>query len=286
MPTCRLSRTGSLAVEGPVSRLLIPMSILAIMVVLVVGSSTAQGGARAASPAANRPLDLAAIVLYPRNLDALGLPGFGIVKSSLRDLETQAALDVLTRMVLSSPRTAGTPAAVTLQDDDPDLDERLAFYRDAGFRHRYTLTLLRPRVPVVETAHGSFLGDVGVITSVTEFDSAEKAASAFLVIEDERGNPNARDVPGTRPFGDQSEVTHSRLLALDQGAPYLELNLTFRVGALIADVSVTDFTGAEPEVATVEALAEVLQAKVTRAQAAPAEPQRWTNVARGLGKEE
>ena len=67
------------------------------------------------------------MVLYPRDLEALGLPGFGIVTSTMRDAETQAATDVL--------------------DGDPGADDRLALYRDTGFRHLYRLSLLRPRIP-------------------------------------------------------------------------------------------------------------------------------------------
>lgn len=101
---------------------------------------------------------------------------------------------------------------------------------------------------------------------VTKYAKGEEAARAFAVVEDERGDPHARDVPGTRLFGDQSELTHYCEIDLD-GTPYRELNLTFRVRNLVADLSVCDFTGAEPEVATAEALAEALRAKVEQTQA-------------------
>jgi hypothetical protein len=101
---------------------------------------------------------------------------------------------------------------------------------------------------------------------VTKYAKGKGAARAFAVVEDERGDPRTRDVPGTRLFGDQSELTHNREIGLD-GTPYHDLNLTFRARNLVADVSVSDFTGAEQEVATAEALAETLRAKVEQAQA-------------------
>ena len=123
---------------------------------------------------------------------------------------------------------------------------------------------------MVESSPGVYQGDVRIVTSVTDFAIAERAqgaAAAFAVVEDERGNPAARDVPGARRFGDQSELTHYSQFTLDQGEPYKELNLTFRVGDLIADVSVVDYTGAEPDVAITETLAEALLAKIERVRA-------------------
>jgi hypothetical protein len=106
---------------------------------------------------------------------------------------------------------------------------------------------------------------VRIVTSVTEFASAEGAALAFPVIEEEGGDETARDVPA-RPFGEQSEITHYSQHT-PEGSPYKELNLTFRVGNLIADVSVIDYTDTEPKMATVEALGQALLAKIERARA-------------------
>src|SRR5215213_10039201 len=168
------------------SRLLGPVSVLAVLGVLVAGTAGAQEGTPAASPVAERPLDLAAMVLYPQDLETLGLPNFGIDQSMFTDAVTQAAIDVI--------------------DGDPGAGKLLALYQDTGFLHRYRLGLLRPRIPFLETSPGIFRGDMRITTSAAEFTTAEGASRAFPVIEDERGDPAAHDVLGTHPFGEQSEV--------------------------------------------------------------------------------
>jgi hypothetical protein len=164
--------------------LLSRISVLAVVAVLLAGTAGSQEGTLAASRVPDSPIDLAAMVLDPHDVETLGLLGFGIARSMLTDAATQAVINVI--------------------HGDPGADAHLALYQDTGFRHRYRLGLLRPRDPIVDTSPGVFSGDVLIATSVTEFDTAQGAARAFPVIEDERGDPDARDVPGTRPFGDQS----------------------------------------------------------------------------------
>jgi hypothetical protein len=227
-------------------RFLVPASVLALLAVLAARTAMAQDATPSAMQAADWPLDLAAMVLSPADLDALGLPGFGLNDSSLRDGQTQAVLHA--------------------KRGETGASERLALFQDTGFRHRYFLDMGRPRVPV-ERIHGTSQNDIGIWTSITEFATTEGAAAAFPIIEDERGNPNARDVPGTHPIGDQSELTRHNEVTIDGGNPYHALNLTFRVGNLIADVGIDDYTAAESEVATAEALAEALRRKMERVRA-------------------
>jgi hypothetical protein len=44
--------------------------------------------------------------------------------------------------------------AIEVLDRDPGATERLAVYRDAGFRHIYRHSLLRPRVPIMKSSPG------------------------------------------------------------------------------------------------------------------------------------
>ena len=75
-----------------------------------------------------------------------------------------------------------------------------------------------------------------------------------------------KDVSGTRVIGDRSEVTRFRRSG-ENGELYRALDLTFQVDNLVAGVTVGEFDGREPDLATVEALAERLLAKVRLGQA-------------------
>ncbi len=75
-----------------------------------------------------------------------------------------------------------------------------------------------------------------------------------------------KDVPGTDVIGDRSEITRVRR-SIDHSEMYRALDLTFQVDNLVAGVTVGEFGGREPDLATVEALAERLLEKVRLGQA-------------------
>jgi hypothetical protein len=78
-----------------------------------------------------------------------------------------------------------------------------------------------------------------------------------------------RDIPGTRVFGDESELTRSTDIDIQTGEPIQRLELTFRSGNLIGEVSVVDFENIAPEVMTVEQLGELLLGRMEQARNQP-----------------
>jgi hypothetical protein len=99
---------------------------------------------------------------------------------------------------------------------------------------------------------------------VTRFASAEQAQEAFVYLEDERDVLTAEDRSLSRAFGEQSELTHDR--ASNRNGPFQSLDLTLRVGNLIAGVTLIVYPtseGMEPDQEVVEQLATILEERMT-----------------------
>src|SRR5215212_1387428 len=201
------------------------------------------------SPVA-RTLDLAAMALTPVDLDDIGLTGFGQQMSAFLDLEEQA-------------EQVAHAGAV-----DPGTDEELAAVESglaaAGFQQRYQRQLGLPAHPGAPPSRLRTF----VAPYVIEYASVEGAAAGFTLLETEALEAGAAmtDVPGTGVIGDHSEITRFRR-ASDNGEPYRALDLTFQVDNLVAGVTLGEFDDRQPDLATVEALGELLLDKVRRGQA-------------------
>ncbi len=196
--------------------------------------------------------DLAAMTLTPSELASLDLPGFGMAnQSSLRDAETDAL--------------------VQADGDALQAASRLAVYEENGFRARYVGSLLRPVVPLEPLSSGLVAADIRISTSVTEFTSSEGATATFAFNEGEMDDRPGEDVPGTREFGDESELTRSTGTEPTTGEPLQRLELAFRLDSTIAEVNIVDYENIEPEIETVERLGAALLAKIElgRANADP-----------------
>jgi hypothetical protein len=102
---------------------------------------------------------------------------------------------------------------------------------------------------------------------VIEYATREGAAAGFELLESEAPDMGMKDVPDTRVIGDRSEITRFRRSSGENGELYRALDLTFQVDNLVAGVTVGEFDGREPDLATVEAVAERLLAKVRLGQA-------------------
>src|SRR5215210_4235262 len=223
-----------------------------VLVVLSLAPGLALGSysrtvplASPASPAP--PLDLAAMALTSHDLDGIGLTGFGQQTSAFLDLEQQAEQYALT--------STATPSL------ESDADEVRATLSAAGFQRRYQRQLGRlPRPGAPPSRLRTF-----VAPYVIEYASAEGAGAGFTLLETEIPEAEMNDVPGTRIIGDRSEITRFRR-STDNGEPYRALDLTFQVDNLVAGVTIGEFNSRQPDLATVEALAELLLDKVRQSQ--------------------
>lgn len=100
---------------------------------------------------------------------------------------------------------------------------------------------------------------------ITEFASADGAADGFAFLEDESSAAEAEDIPTTRTFGEQSELTSEEGVSGVDGRRFRSLDLTFRVGNLTAGVNLITYgteSAGKPDTAAVEALAQVLESRL------------------------
>ena len=205
----------------------------------------AQEASPVASPASAARLDLAALVLLPRDLDESGVrAGAGGYQSPEEEAAFHAA-------------QSGIPAA-----------EISATLREAGSLRRYSLALELP-MPAGDATPGVApdLVRTRIVTSITEYATAEGAAAGFAYIDGELEDlTDAEDLALPELFGDESELTRSSHVTTDTNLPYQELNLTFRDGNLVADVVVQDLLNEEADPALVLGLAEKLQGKIAEGQ--------------------
>ncbi len=209
-----------------------------VLLLLLIVPSTLPIIPSAALPArAESPLDLAAMALSPDDLAAVGMTGFGQRESAVLSLAEQADQ--------AAPGLASDPAAV-----------RLALAQ-AGFERRYQRELGLPqRLDGASSRLQSF-----VTSYLLEYSSPEGAAAGFALLEAEPPDAKSRDLPGTREFGERSEITRLRD-STASGEPYRALDLTFQRGNLVAGVTIGEFGSREPDLLAVEALAARLLAKI------------------------
>lgn len=223
---------------------LLVILVVGVLAAVLVAPASARDASRAA-PSRDALLDLAAMILSPTDLDALGLRDFGLANlSSLRDAETDAFLQA--------------------DGDEQEYAARLVGYRDAGFRARYVGSLLRPSLPLARLPSGLLAADMRVSTAVTEYASPEGAAEAFALAEGLLDDAPGRDVPGTQQFGVQTDLTRSIGTEEETGEPFQRLELAFRLDNLVAEATIVDYRNVEPDVATVEQLAGALLERIER----------------------
>ena len=99
---------------------------------------------------------------------------------------------------------------------------------------------------------------------VAAYADASGAAQGFALIPDVYTTGPVTAVPGTRPIGDDSRLTRVAARDPQAGTPSNELALGFRQGRFTARVLLRDWTGEEPAVVAVEALAARLSARIER----------------------
>src|SRR5215218_6274823 len=183
------------------------VSFLLLFTVVAVLSSLAN--VASIQDSAPPGLDLAALTLRPGDVAE---PGWKHAGAFMEDLASEAE-------IAASYRGDGSTAE--------DASEQLVAF---GWRRMY--------VDVLDGPTGANAAPNRRIRSyITEYASAEGAAAGFLYLEDEGAIASAEDVPGTRPFGEQFELTSDKGTSGVDGRPFRSLDLTFRAGNLVAGVT-------------------------------------------------
>lgn len=195
-------------------------------------------------------------------------PGASPVASPVGDLVPDTAPDLAAMMLRSNDLEEGyglsqgalwgldvevSNIAESLGRNPEDLREELT---DAGWQLRYLAYFGVP-----DEADTTFITE-GTTSYVTLYEDAAGAELGFAVTEDEGETEDIEDVADAPELGDESELT--RITGTDEatGNPFTSLDYAFRVDNLIAGVSVTDFSGEEPNQDEVIALAELVLERI------------------------
>jgi hypothetical protein len=184
------------------------------------------------------PLDLAAMALTPSDLADAGWDGLGLDAA-----QTLSATDLAYRAVW--PAGAGA-------EEDAVRDALLA----AGWQQGYTAAFATFWAP-----DRSSLGHQAEVEIVAYADAAG-AAEGFSRIPDTYETGPAQPVAGSEQIGDETRLARVEARDPQAGTPSQELALGFRRDRLTARILLRDWTGEEPQVAVVEALAARLLERI------------------------
>ena len=153
-------------------------------------------------------------------------------------------------------------AAVQAQyaGEDVNADDFEATLLNAGWYRSYSSAMSLP------SSADSSRPTQRIRSYITEYVDSAGAAEGFSILENEDNIPTAPDLPMSRTFGDQSELTADHGVSGTEGVPYQSLDLTFRVGNLVAGVMLIVYdrgTPADPDQDEIEALAAIVEARLT-----------------------
>ncbi|HEU5433186.1 MAG TPA: hypothetical protein VFU81_16080 [Thermomicrobiales bacterium] len=225
------------------------LALLAAVAWPLVGA--ARPASQAATPmAAGTPVaagapDLAALALTPADAAAAGLAGYGVVRGDDLSLADAAGLYAAARH--------GEPAQVQ------------ASLAAAGFREAYRSELGLPLQPGNERTHIKAL----VETDLAAFATPDGAASAFPLFS-RAVVGGSKDNAAATPQSD----AESRLLAIRHGASIDGKNfggyaLSFRVGGILARITIGNVNSAVTTSDVLDALRAQLEPRLQAASAAP-----------------
>jgi hypothetical protein len=207
--------------------------LTSLLVVLLTATAPA-----AAQQESTAPIDLAAMVLTPVDLATVGWADLG-----LQSGQVLAVTDLAARAVW--PTGAGA-AQEAVRDD----------LRAAGWQQGYTATLA--------TLWDPNRSDLGrqVEVELDAYADAAGAAQGLALVPDVFPTGAITPVTGEREIGEASRLVRVAARDPQAGTPNQELALGFRVDRLTAHILLRDWSGAPPAVATIEAVAERLLARI------------------------
>jgi hypothetical protein len=188
------------------------------------------------------PIDLKRWIVTPADLTAVGWDGLELVAE--RALTVEELAD-----------RAGWPAGA-----GDELDGVRDVLLTAGWRQGYAAFFAptwNPDRP-----------DLGrqVEVEVVVYADAAGAEMGFALVPDVYPTGPIESISGTRRIGDESRLTRVAARDPQAGVPSQELSLGFRNGRFTARILLRDWSGAEPDVAVVEALAMRLLERIEQTQ--------------------
>lgn len=207
--------------------------VIAAALIGLLALPLAQAPAARAGVAEDAPLDLAAMVILPADVEAEGLEGFGIGNA----------------MMASTPDAVAEYWAYWRGDEDGATADALD---EADPERVYILNLALPGEegdPFSGTSQS-------VRPYIMEFADEDAAEDAFPVLAEGWATGDMEDVSTDAEIGDETFLVDGVGSEPSDEDEFERTELMFRVGSLISGVSVETFTVDHPEQEVLEALAE------------------------------
>lgn len=214
---------------GGWSRVLLALGILLLPLLAFPASGAAQ---RLDRP----PLDLAAMVLTPADIEAANLDWRGSTDYAHRSSEllfAEAYMELVAESV-----------------DAPD-DTITAALEEAGLIRAYQSHLTPGTV-----ADGD--AERSIVSWIVEYADRDGAAAAWAFLRDQPALPGVTEVDDLESFGDASYAVLEEGDDPDTGVPYAILETSVLIGRLHIGVWLLDWGGAEPGIEDAEALTQTL----------------------------
>jgi hypothetical protein len=207
------------------------------------GSSDAEDGPNVEPPVAVAGLELPALTITPDDIDE---PGYG--------LSNGLTMSVADDSALLNTLMGGD------EDEAADIQEQL---EDAGWVQSYWVSF------GIQSGDDPSLFATVIYNALTEYGDEDGAEVGYDLLREGNASSGFLPVRDADDVGDDSTVT--RAATSSNGRPLNYLDIVFRVGPVVAEVYIAEYSDNNPDVETITALAESVAVRLEDAEP-PANP--------------
>jgi len=147
------------------------------------------------------------------------------------------------------------------EDEAAGIQEQL---EDAGWMQGYWVSF------GIQSGDDPSLFATVIYNALTEFEDEDGAEVGYDLLRDGNASSGFLPVSGADDIGDDSSVTRAATTASD-GRPLNYLDVVFRVGPVVAEIYIAEYSDNDPDLETISALAESVADRLEDAEP-PAEP--------------
>ena len=189
-------------------------------------------------------LELPALTITPDDIDE---PGYGLSNGLTTSVADDAAL--------INSLLGGA------EEDAADIQEQL---EEAGWKQSYWVTF------AIASGDDPSLNGTVIYNALTEFADEDGAEVGFDLLTEGNASSGFLPVRNADDIGDDSVYTRAATTASD-GRPLNYLDVVFRIGPVLAEIYIGEYSEADPKIETITALAEAVADRLDGAEI-PEEP--------------
>jgi hypothetical protein len=189
------------------------------------------------------PLDLAAMALRPSDLEAAGLADYGVSLAIIGD-------------------AANAGGFLNAWRGDPNGETASGLFRAKPLRAHLSYLALSERI-----GDNSSPTARQILSYIIEFENVTAAQTGFPILADAWSINGTNEVPGGAGIGEEQIVVSLTGQQPDSFAGYDRIDHLFRTEALVAGISIENFTGDPPTVEEAERLSRQLLSRIDMVRA-------------------